>query len=206
VPGKNPTEAFYAFQRPLQQNLACITRDVLVTSKGGRHDLEAIHSLTTSDGPILITQDGQQLDVGLQYSIIKTGDSGKMAYRCTTKAYAYAILDAENHALFAWHWHPFGNSSYVEPHAHPFAIDPRLLPPRAHFPSGRISLEQVIRFTIDQLDVKPLRGDWDKVLSLNEAKFELHRSWRDPHEAPRPDNPGVPASRLSRRARRPTPS
>lgn len=191
MPGKNPTEAFYAFQRPLQQDLSCVTRDVLVTSRGGRHNLNEIHSLTTADGPVLITGDGHQLDVGLQYSIIKTGDSGKMAYRCTTRAYAYAILDAENHPLFAWHWHPFGNSSYFEPHAHPFAIDPRLLPPRAHFPTGRISLEQVIRFTIDQLSVEPVRDDWDKVLSLNEARFELHRSWRDPHEAPRPDDQGA---------------
>jgi hypothetical protein len=95
LPGKNPTEAFYAFQQPLQQDLSCITRDVLVTSKGGRHNLDEIHSLTTADGPVLITGDGHQLDVGLQYTIIKTGQSGKMAYRCTTKAYAYAILDSE---------------------------------------------------------------------------------------------------------------
>lgn len=194
MPGKNPTDAFYAFQRPLQQDLSCVTNDILVTSKGGRHDVDVIHSLTAADGPVLITGDGHQLDIGLQYSIIKTGDSGKMAYRCTTKAYAYAILDAENHPLFAWHWHPFGNSSYYEPHAHPFAIDPRLLPSRAHFPTGRISLEQVIRFAIDQLKVEPVRNDWDKVLSLNEAKFELHRSWRDPHEAPRPAEPIAEAS------------
>lgn len=185
MPGKNPTDAYYAFQRPLQQDLSCISRDVLVASKGGRHDLNKVHGITPADGPVLITEDGLHLDIGLQYSIIKTGESGKMAYRCTTKAYAYAILDAENHPLFAWHWHPFGNSRFVEPHSHPYAIDPRL-PSGAHYPTGRISLEQVIRFAIDQLRVQPMRDDWDKVLSMNEARFELHRSWRDPHEAPRP--------------------
>ncbi|HEX5199732.1 MAG TPA: hypothetical protein VFW27_07290 [Actinoplanes sp.] len=186
MPGKNPTDAFYAFQRPLQQDLSCITRDIVVTSPGGRHELDSVHSLSLAGGPILLTAEGLQLDMGLQYEIIKTGETGKMAYRCTTRAYAYTFLNEEDNALYAWHWHPFGNSSYVEPHAHPFSIDPRLLPPRAHFPTGRTSLEEVVRFAIDQLHVEVLRDDWDKVLALNEAKFELHRSWRDPHEAPRP--------------------
>lgn len=70
---------------------------------------------------------------------------------------------------------------------HPHAIDPRLLSPRTHLPTGRISLEQVIRLAIDQLAAEPKRTDWDKVLTINDAKFQLHRSWRDPQEAPRPD-------------------
>ena len=187
MPGKNPTDAFYAFYRPLQQNLSCITRDLLVTSFGGRHELDKVHSLSLAGGPVLLTGEGLQLDVGLQYSIIKTGDTGKMAYRCTTKAYAYTFLNEENNALYAWHWHPFGNSSYVEPHAHPYAIDPRLLPSRAHFPAGRMSLEEVIHFTIDQLKCEILRDDWEKILAVNKAKFELHRSWVDSHDAPRPE-------------------
>lgn len=185
MPGGNPSAAYEAFHHPLQQDVSCVTPDVLMTSTGGRSTIDRIHSLSLADGRALITGDGLQLEVGLQYSIIKTGDTGKMAYRCTTKSYAYSILDGDDKRLYDWHWHPFGKSNFYEPHAHTYSTDP-LLPPRAHIPTGRVSLEQVIRFVIDQLGVEPLRNDWDSVLSLNEGLFELHRSWRDATEAPRP--------------------
>lgn len=186
LPGKNPTEAFHNFHRPLQQDVNCITRDFLVSSPGGRHVVDKTHSLSMANGPIRLNDAGVQLEVGLEYSIIKTGKSGKDAYRCTTKSYAYALLDDDDKQMFAWHWHPFGLSTFAEPHVHPYRIGPGGLPPDGHYPSGRVSLEMVVRCCITQLGAPTRVDDWEKVLSMNEGKFELHRSWSNPQDAPRP--------------------
>ncbi|GLW32307.1 hypothetical protein [Actinoplanes regularis] len=190
MPGKNPSEAFYNFHRPLQQNITCLSRDdVLVASPGGRHELGKTHGLSLAGGPMLLTGEGLQLDVGLQYELIKTGETGKNAYRVTTRAYAYTLLDEDNKPLYGWHWHPFGKSSFFAPHTHPFGMGAHsILPHRAHMPSGRVSLESVVRCCIDQLGADAARDDWDKLLTLNEGKFELHRSWSDATGAPRPSD------------------
>jgi hypothetical protein len=34
-----------------------------------------------------------------------------------------------------------------------------------HFPSGRIAIETLIRFLIEEMSVPPIRNDWDEVLT-----------------------------------------
>lgn len=195
MPGKNPNEAFHNFYRPLQQNLSCISKDILVASRGGQSEIDKIHGLTLSNGPILISAEGVQLDIQLQYMIVKTDRTGKDSYRCSTRAYAYSLLSEYDHVLYAWHWHPFGNSSFAAPHVHPRAVDPRLVPEKAHFPSGRMSMEEIIRAVITEMRAPTERDDWDSVLALNQGKFELYRSWVNAQDAPGPDLPGELASK-----------
>jgi hypothetical protein len=47
----------------------------------------------------------------------------------------------------------------------------------AHHPTGRVSLESVVRACITEYKVAPLRDDWDKTLALREGDFQIYRSW-----------------------------
>jgi hypothetical protein len=48
---------------------------------------------------------------------------------------------------------------------------------KAHYPTGRISLESVIRTCIAEYGVSAQRSDWEQTLALRESDFENYRSW-----------------------------
>jgi len=52
-----------------------------------------------------------------------------------------------------------------------------VLSQKAHYPTGRVSLESVIRACITEYRATPLRDDWDKTLALREGDFQLYRTW-----------------------------
>jgi len=171
LPGRNARDALQRFLTPLQQDISCISNDVLIVSPGGRRS-GAVRSLTLANGPILLNDDGLYLDVGMQYDIIRTDEPEKGPYKCRTRAYDYALRDDEGNVALAYHWHPLGNSTYHDPHFH---FPPQW--PGIHFPCQRTSLESVIRLCIQELGVEPDRDDWSDVLALNEGVFQLWRSW-----------------------------
>lgn len=107
----------------------------------------------------------------MQYQIIKTPDPQRGPYRVTTRGYSYAIY-ARGSLSAAHHWHPSGNSTYHEPHIHMPEIFQR-----KHFPCGRVSLEEIVRFCIRELGAEPAREDWASVLTMNEDRFQTYRSW-----------------------------
>jgi hypothetical protein len=89
----------------------------------------------------------------------------------------YRVLDRNGRELFAYHWHPEGLSSIVNPHLHKRGAAPFVLPPtrgsddltelpigKAHFPTGHITLRQVIRLLIEDLGVEPRDANWRQVL------------------------------------------
>ena len=49
---------------------------------------------------------------------------------------------------------------------------------KIHLPSGWITVEEVVRFLITELKVKPFSDDWDDLLQKSEHKFRewTHRS------------------------------
>ncbi|MFG3556520.1 hypothetical protein ACGGAQ_19265 [Micromonospora sp. NPDC047557] len=158
---------------PLQQDVSCLSvSDVLIVSPGGRNATGEIKAVTLAGGPILITDHGLQLDIGLQYDVIRTEDPDLGPYKVRTRAYDYALRDADDRTLVSYHWHPLGRSTYEAPHFH---IPPTW--PRIHFPCERTSLESIIRLCIQEIGAEAARDDWNEVLSLNEGKFKLYRSW-----------------------------
>lgn len=48
---------------------------------------------------------------------------------------------------------------------------------KSHFPTERVALERVIRLLIDDLQVEPLRQDWDRMLTRTEEAFYQKRTW-----------------------------
>lgn len=129
-----------------------------------------MHSLSVAGGPINL--DGRlALEIGMLYEIVQTDEPQRGPFKVTTRAYSYAINQPAG-LLAAHHWHPTGESSYHEPHIHMPAVFPGL-----HFPCGRTSLEEVVRFCIRELGVEPCRDDWESILAMNEDRFQTYRTW-----------------------------
>jgi hypothetical protein len=120
---------------------------------------------------------GLKLTLTQHYRVIEAAEVYG-PWKVTTVGYFYAIADLEEQELIAFHWHPAGESSVTSPHAHlgPGArIDHERLR-EAHLPSGRISIEQVLKLAID-LGAETLRPDWEEVIAASHAIHEHWRSW-----------------------------
>ena len=98
-------------------------------------------------------------------------------WKVKTDAYAYHVFMTDDEAgqLFAWHWHPD-----LKPGCH-VHVGARQGGSRAlyrfHIPAGRVSFEEVLRFLVDEFDVRPVRQDWDSILSDSQRRFEAYRTW-----------------------------
>ena len=53
-------------------------------------------------------------------------------------------------------------------------------PNKLHIPTGGITIENVIRFLIADLDVPPRIEDWDEELRKSERQFREWTRWDEP--------------------------
>jgi hypothetical protein len=114
--------------------------------------------------------------VKLLFRVTKaTGDKGP--WKVSTAAYYYALHGTKEREFLAFHWHPEAEGR-TDPHLHIYApsniVD---FLTKVHLPTGRIALEQFLRFLIVELKVKPLRDDWESVLKRTEGPYTQHRTW-----------------------------
>jgi hypothetical protein len=162
-----------------------VTRTPFVVSSGGRHQLGRVHTLTWHgfeptpvEGP-----DGEivTIDISLQYEILHIPDDRHRGpYKVTTRGYMHAVQTIDGAEVIAFHWHPDGNSHVRDTHVHLGSTQLArggVLSKKHHIPAPRMSVEEVLRFCIDQLGVKPLRDDWAPVLADSEDLFHMWASW-----------------------------
>jgi hypothetical protein len=98
-------------------------------------------------------------------------------WRLTTSAYYYAFSTTAGEELLAFHWHPHVGPTH--PHLHVAAAAKGALPHlhKRHVPTGRVALEDVLRFAIADLRAKPRRQNWKSVLARSQEGFNRGRSW-----------------------------
>ncbi len=112
-----------------------------------------------------------------EYILIQRGE-GARNWRVSSRTYFYQVRRHPDSELIAFHWHPGRRGQPEFPHLHiDGARGSVTIARKNHVPTGRISLESVARFLIAELDVRPLRGDWEQVLDDGEQAFSSHRSW-----------------------------
>lgn len=105
------------------------------------------------------------LDIRMQYRIVEaSGDRGP--YKVTITAYMYIVDDHRGREVFSYHWQPDGPKVKF-PHLH--VEHPAFK--KAHFPTRRISLEEVLTLLIADFGVQPLKSDWERVLTGTQQKF-----------------------------------
>lgn len=198
--GKTANAAFRNYIDPVQEALQCITLRRLSRPAGGKLALNVPYSIALNDmDPIpLKGQHSLHLTVGQQVRLIRTEpDDERGPIRVTTISYFYAFsapVDGVVKEALTFQWTPeaVGANTVTFPHLH---IGPALLVGqtairpddlhRAHIPTGRVSLEAVVRLAITEFGVTPLQARWAEILRRTEDAF---LTWRSP-ERPRPQPP-----------------
>jgi len=118
------------------------------------------------------------LRISQQYSIVEAaGDAGP--YKVQTRAYMYSVESEDAQEIFGYHWHPAGGNPIRWPHMHleqgaQFA-HPDLH--RAHFPTGRVSIEEFVRLVVDTFRLRTRRTDWRSTLNRTQALFRKWQTW-----------------------------
>ncbi len=175
MPGSTPREAVEEFLRPLRRVVSCVTPGVL-NVRGGYHPSEKPHSAIIGDGrPVRLAGPGQlSLRMVHHYRVVKdSGERGR--WKVNTAAYYYVLDDRNGQEIISYHWHPESRSPIRFPHLHvgPAAGCAREELATAHCPTGRISIEEFLRFAIADFRVEPLRTDWSDVFAEAERHFQF---------------------------------
>ena len=178
--GRTPEEATRNFIDPLQKSISCVTDAVLVTT--GYYQRLEPHALTLSprDSPLRVAagQNALRLRVTLHFRHAQAAGS-LGPWRVSTAGYWYTLSAPDERELISYHWHPNASGEISYPHVHlgPLAAVGHTQLARAHAPTGRVALEDVLRFAIQDLGVRSRRTDWDSVLAEILAIFEQARTW-----------------------------
>jgi hypothetical protein len=163
----------------MRRALSCVTSAQLLASRGIRtgEDLEA---LTLSQDPLGLRSgllgDVIYLKLRQQFHVVRDENAPRSRQlRVSTAAYFYQLDDSSGREMASWHWHPGTGLAY--PHVH---VAGGVLPKQSHLPTGRVSMESVLRLLLTDLQVPPTRShahDYEKILAKVEGDFIGHRSW-----------------------------
>lgn len=89
----------------------------------------------------------------------------------------------DGHEIIAYHWHPNqtdpGGRVVAFPHLHLRygAQVGRKQLQKAHLPTGRVAVEDLLRIAITEFGVSPLRNDWEDILGNTQSLYEKWRTW-----------------------------
>jgi hypothetical protein len=177
VPGRKPADAVREYLQPLQRSISCLT-DKVVRPSGYDTDRKYIATFSGTSARLRTTSRDLYLSFLQSYSIHKMLLGN---YKVKTLSYMYAIENEFGHEIVAFHWHPESDVETVTfPHLHiGYGAGDRILQSvrDSHFPSARVSFEEVCHLLIDHFDVVPLREDAKDVLAENHKLFVTHKSW-----------------------------
>lgn len=176
--GKTPKEAVDNFLRPIQLVLSCFTKSVIYHAGSYQLDGGPYAATVTKDGRFSLPGGSLWLSVSMQYKIVEA-DGERGPYKVKTTAYRYAIEDKNCQEVLSYDWHPGGiNISF--PHVHVHAQSSVLSITdfkKKHLPTGRVAIEQVLYLTVKEFGVRPIKKNWEKILSDAQGQFETWRTW-----------------------------
>ena len=164
-------EAVQAFLAPLNLTMSCVTKDTLVRSADERRPRWG--RLSFPDDITVPLASPHRLSLKILHLFELTENHG--SWSASTRLYLYHVFAADTE-IIAFHWHP-GVTAFDGPHAHFRHLNHPFPMGKAHIPTGRTSLESVVRLLVDELGVAPTRPDWKAVLSRTEQHFAAARSW-----------------------------
>lgn len=118
-----------------------------------------------------------RLTVTHSYHVVPAAGADGL-WRVSTAGWIYDLADSRDEPIVAFHWHPEGSGRVTHPHAHVHGRHDTVELAKLHLPTGRVSIESVIRFAIEDLGVAPRRPDWERILEQHELAFRREQSWR----------------------------
>ncbi len=169
---------------------AGLKRWLLVASLRRNKDMLASGSMSEDTEFIQLRCKGNTklyFELDQHIEVLKISTQRGDRYRVSTLRYIYCIWSDPDTPLIAWHYHPDLDVPF--PHFHVYdrldEADKKIglkvsTLHGLHIPSGRVSLEEVIRFAIVELGVVPHKSrehDWSEVLRQTSARFEAQKTW-----------------------------
>lgn len=189
MPRRNtPAQAVRRYLAPFNNAIGCIEHGTLVAARDrdyveGKESAIALYDgdplrLRTASPPVVHLSFSQRFKI-VQDDAIEDGP-----YRVHTQEYWYQFELDDGVELLAFHWTPETGDARQKryPHLHVGAAlllpDTPILPGqlhKRHIPTGRVSVESVVRFAIEELGVQPIVSDWSDVLDQGQAQFDAFR-------------------------------
>jgi hypothetical protein len=156
--------------------LSCVTDEYILNYPGCKPETQS--TFTFQRNPTALGDSGLTLFFRQNFYPTER-NSGR--WKITTVKYEYAIEVAETkQEVLAYHWDR--DTAMVVPYAHMhlgFAntAEEPLIGPKAHIPTGRVAVEDLVFFTIQELRIHPRRDDWRTVIAEARRVFMAHKTW-----------------------------
>ena len=179
-PARTSKAAVDRHLRVMYQTLNCVTTTGHIYTSAAGGSLSLVHSDRDGDVTKLRRAAGDlYLDVVQRFRPYQQDDR---SWRVTVTEYAYSIYERHPNdqgvrPMFAWHWHP---TTHEQPHLHVVGVSATVdALHKLHVPTRRITFEAVIEFAIFELQVEPVRDDWQERLTDSTRRVEKHLRWLD---------------------------
>lgn len=167
---RTPREAIDAFVDPLKEIVGCITDEGFIT-RYSRRDIEQRTATFQDQFAIVNQRNGQALRLEVFHRFIVTrAENERGSWSARTVEYVYEVADSRDEPIAAFHWHPENSGRVTRPHVHVHGNHDTVDLHKLHLPTGRVSLEAIVRFLIEDLDVIPRRPDWDAIVERHETR------------------------------------
>jgi hypothetical protein len=163
----------------MRQALACVTPANIGASFTTNKENTILFRPAPVDGVLLRGIYPVRLQI-LHLYVITEDDTGHWSVHTT--GYSYDIEGLEGHEVVTYHYDSrpelYGEPNpYTKPHLHVRGLNTPLPMGKAHFPTGRISIEEVLLFAIRELGIEVRRPDAVAFLEQGDAQFQARRSW-----------------------------
>jgi hypothetical protein len=164
--GRNPYQAVQDFRSSLQRAISCVTPSVIAVRSATGYGVGSEHALTLGV-PEAVKLPGAGISLSVRaYARVVERDDGAAPWRVDLASYFHTLRDAQGREVIAYHWHPEGRSPIDFPHLHLGAgsVVGREELQKAHIPTGRVELEDVLLMAIREFGIRPRRDDWQEIL------------------------------------------
>lgn len=178
MPAKTPRAAVDAFLTPLRRAIACFT-DVQLT---GGDEPHVGHALTVRPTPYIHLYgypDPRSVPQGFHFVLLHLYEVtwSTDGWAVHTRGYTYGLELAGGQEIVIYHYDPRPESKVKTPHLHVRGLDKPFDLGKAHFPTGRVSIEEVLRFAVRELGVRPGTTNWETILEETERDFHEKKTW-----------------------------
>ncbi len=163
--GRNPYQAVQSYRSSLQRAVSCVTSSVILVGSTQGYRPGSEHRLVL--GPEeAVRLPGADLSLSVQVFAWVSEPAGQAPWTVSPFGYYYALRESEGPEIVAYHWHPGRRSPIDFPHLHLGAGSgvSREELQKAHIPTGRVELEDVLLMAIREFGVRPRRDDWQEIL------------------------------------------
>ena len=163
--GRNPYQAVQNYRSALQRVISCVTPSVILVGSTQGYRPGSEHRLVL--GPEeAVKLPGADLSLSVQVFARVSDQAGQAPWTVSTFGYYYTLREPEGPEIVAYHWHPGRRSPIDFPHLHlgtGSGVGREELQ-KAHIPTGRVELEDVLALVIREFGVRPRRDDWAEIL------------------------------------------